>query len=188
MIRSGGVSVMANWFNLRGFALLPAVICVAFTPCFSSAQTTSRTAVISDAAPKLELAFEEIVMLDKSVTVGDTAYGHRQFVPITGGSVSGPRLKGRVLPGGWDWQLLLSNGCMSLSADYKLQAEDGTIIYVSNKGLLCGGDGGRTFTRPVFEAPKGAYDWLTTGTFVGVLSGAGDADHPAVRITFYQVK
>jgi len=179
---------MANWFSFRGFMLLTVSIFVAFTPCFSSAQTTSSTSEIPDAAPKLEFAFEETVTLDKSVTVGDTAYGHRQFVPITGGSVSGPKLKGKVLRGGWDWQLQLPNGCMSISADYKLQAEDGTIVYVSNKGMLCGGDGGKAFTRPVFEAPKGAYDWLTTGTFVGVLSGAGDADHPAVRITFYQAK
>lgn len=179
---------MANCFNFRGFALLSAAFFVALTPVFSSAQAASGTAAVPDAAPKLELAFEEIVTLDKSVTVGDTAFGHRQFVPITGGSVSGPTLKGKVLPGGWDWQLRLSNGCTSISAEYKLQAEDGTIVYVSNKGMFCGGDGKRVFTRPVFEAPTGAYDWLTTGTFVGVLSGAGDADHPAVRITFYQVK
>ncbi len=176
------------WFNFRGFVLLPTAMFVAFTPFISSAQKASGSAAVPDVAPKLELAFEEVVTLDKTVTVGDTAFGHRQFVPITGGIVSGPRLKGKVLPGGWDWQLLLSDGCMSLSADYMLQAEDGTIIHVSNQGMLCGRDKGRTFTRPVFEAPKGAYDWLTTGTFLGVLSAAGDAAHPAVRITFYQAK
>ncbi len=178
----------ANWINFRVIALLPAVIFAASTASFSSAQTNSAAAAVSNAAPKLEFAFEEMVTLDKSVNVGDTAYGHRQFVPITGGSVSGPKLKGKVLPGGWDWQLQLSDGCTSLSADYKLQAEDGTIVYVSNKGLICGGDGQRVLTRPVFEAPKGAYDWLTTGTFIGVLSVVGDADHPAVRITFYQAR
>lgn len=176
------------WFNFRGFVLLCTAILLAFTPFISSAQTASGSAAVPVVAPKLELAFEEVVTLDKTVTVGDTALGHRQFVPITGGIVSGPRLKGKVLPGGWDWQLLLPNGCMSLSADYMLQAEDGTIIHVSNKGMLCGGNGKRVFTRPVFEAPKGTYEWLTTGTFLGVLSGAGDAAHPAVRITFYQAK
>jgi hypothetical protein len=179
---------MSNWFHFRNFGLILALTSVAFAPSFSFAQTASGTASTPDSAPKLELAFEETVTLDKSVTVGDTVYGHRQFVPITGGIVSGPRLKGKVLPGGWDWQLQLPNGCMSLSADYKLQAEDGIIIYVSNKGMLCGGDKGRAFTRPVFEAPKGSYDWLTTGTFIGVLSLAGDANHPAVRISFYQAK
>ena len=179
---------MANWFRIRNFGPLVAVVLVTLAPIFSSAQTAAGAAANSSDAPKLEVAFEEIVTLDKSVTVGDTAYGHRQFVPITGGTVSGPRLKGKVLPGGWDWQLGLSNGCKSLSAEYKLQLEDGTIVYVSNKGMLCGESGKRVFTRPVFEAPKGVYDWLTTGTFLGVLSGAGDADHPAVRIAFYQAK
>ena len=141
----------------------------------------------ADAPPQLEFAFEEVVTLDKAVVVGDTLFGHRQYIPITGGSVTGPKLKGKVLPGGWDWQLGLGNSCASLSADYMLQAEDGTIINVSNKGLLCGEADG-AFTRPVFEAPKEAYDWLTRGTFVGVLTVVGDPAHPAVRIRFYQAK
>jgi hypothetical protein len=177
---------MEDRFGLRDLVLLAAVCFVALTQVLCAAQSGPGATPAADAAPKLELAFEEVVTLDKVVVVGDTAFGHRQYIPITGGSVTGPRLKGKVLPGGWDWQLQLSNGCSSISAEYKLQAEDGTIIYVSNKGLLCGG--GKAFTRPVFEAPKGSYEWLTEGTFVGVLSVVGDADHPAVRITFYQAK
>ncbi len=173
-------------FGLRDLGLSAVVCLFALTPVYCNAQSASGSAAAPDATPKLELAFEEVVTLDKAVTVGDTAFGHRQYIPITGGSVTGPKLKGKVLPGGWDWQLQLTNGCTSITAEYKLQAEDGTIIYVSNKGMLCGG--GKIFTRPVFEAPKGAYEWLTEGMFVGVLSIAGDADHPAVRITFYQAK
>jgi hypothetical protein len=172
-------------FNFRVFWAISAVA-IGLSPICSSAQSASSAVSALDAAPKLEFAFEEVVTLDKAVVVGDTAFGHRQYIPITGGAVTGPKLKGKVLPGGWDWQLNLPNGCTSLSAEYKLQAEDGTIIYVSNKGMLCGA--GKAFTRPIFEAPKGSYEWLTEGTFVGVLTGAGDADHPAVRITFYQAK
>jgi hypothetical protein len=171
-------------FGLRGLGLLAVIVVMTSACC--AAQSASSAAAATDAAPKLELVFEEVVTLDKAVVVGDTAFGHRQYIPITGGSVSGPKLKGKVLTGGWDWQLQLSNGCSSLSAEYKLQAEDGTIVYVSNKGMFCRGE--KVFTRPVFEAPNGAYEWLTEGTFVGVLTGAGDAEHPAVRITFYQVK
>jgi hypothetical protein len=177
---------MENRCGFHDFGLSVAVCLFALTPVYCAAQSIPGSAAAPDTTPKLELAFEEVVTLDKAVTVGDTAFGHRQYIPITGGSVTGPKLKGKVLPGGWDWQLLLANGCTTIAAEYKLQAEDGTIIYVSNKGMLCGG--GKVFTRPVFEAPKGAYEWMTEGTFVGVLSGAGDAAHPAVRITFYQVK
>jgi hypothetical protein len=177
---------MGNRFGFRNVQLLAAVFFIALSPLFCTAQSASSAAPASDAAPKLEFVFEEVVTLDKAVTVGETAFGHRQYIPIIGGTVTGPKLKGKVLPGGWDWQLQLANGCSSLTAEYRLQAEDGTIIYVSNKGMLCGG--GKVYTRPVFEAPKGAYEWLTEGTFVGVLTVAGDADHPAVHISFYQAK
>jgi len=177
---------MGNRFGFRSMGLLGVLSFAALSPAFCTAQSAASAAPASDATPKLELACEEVVTLDKAVVVGDTAFGHRQYIPITGGTVTGPRLKGKVLPGGWDWQLQLANGCTSISAEYKLQAEDGAIVYVSNKGMFCAG--GKAFTRPVFEAPKGAYEWLTEGTFIGVLTGAGDADHPAVRITFYQAK
>ena len=137
------------------------------------------------ATPKLEFVFEELVTLGQSVSVGDTPYGGRNFITITGGTVSGPKLKGKVVSGGWDWQLHLPNGCGTISADYFLQAEDGTMINVLNKAMTCpNGRGGKLFTRPVFEAPKGAYEWLNSGVFVGTLEmGAG-----GVRIRFYQAK
>ncbi len=177
---------MRHRFGFRDLGLSAAVCLFALTPVYCFAQSIPGSAAAPDATPKLEFVFEEMVTLDKAVTVGDTAFGHRQYIPITGGSVTGPKLKGKILPGGWDWQLQLVNGCSSLSAEYRLQAEDGTIIYVSNKGMLCVEE--KVFTRPVFEAPKGAYEWLTEGTFVGVLTVTGDSGHPAVRITFYQAK
>jgi len=177
---------MEHRFAFRSKGLIAAAFFFVLSPAFCAAQPAPSAAPAPDAAPKLELAFEEVVTHDIAVVVCDAAFGHRQYIPITGGAVTGPRLKGKVLPGGWDWQLQLANGCTSISAEYKLQAEDGAIVYVSNKGMFC--PGGKAFTRPVFEAPKGTLEWLTEGTFVGVLTGAGDADHPAVRIAFYQAK
>ncbi len=133
--------------------------------------------------PKLEFVFEELVTLGRSVSVGDTPFGARNFITITGGTVAGPKFKGKVLPGGWDYQLHLPNGCGTISADYFLQADDGTVINVVNKALSCP-NGGRMYTKPVFEAPKGPYEWLNSAVFVGTLEmGAG-----GVRIRFYQVK
>ena len=40
------------------------------------------------------------------IDVGPTPEGHRRLIPITGGTVRGPALNGRVLPGGADYQLL----------------------------------------------------------------------------------
>jgi len=147
--------------------------------------------------PKSEFVFEEYVTLDPVVVVGETAVGHRQFIPITGGKVAGPKLNGEVMPGGWDYQLRLPSGCGSLSADYFLKASDGTIIHVLNQGSSCGapGTGERSYAIPRFEAPKGPHDWMTRGSFVSSIEpvmqpGANGAPPKllAVRIRFYQIK
>jgi hypothetical protein len=41
--------------------------------------------------------------------------GARRFIPITGGAVEGPRLKGVVLAGGADWQTIRADGRRTLS-------------------------------------------------------------------------
>src|SRR6185295_17195804 len=75
----------------------------------------------ADAVPRVEFAFEERVTLSPAVELGNTALGHRQYIPITGGVVAGPKLKGQVVPGGWDFQLTYSaSDCTQLSADYFL--------------------------------------------------------------------
>lgn len=148
--------------------------------------------------PKVEFIFEERVHLAPAVVQGETAMGHRQYIPITGGTIAGPKLNGRVIPGGWDYQLRYASGCGTLSADYFLEADDGTIIHILNESFSCGmpGPGGqRFFFRPRFEAPE-PYDWLTRGTFVATLEGdtsgeARDEDGnpvPAIRIKFYEIK
>jgi len=152
------------------------------------------------ALPKVEFAFEFRVTLSPAVVVGDTAFGHRQFIPITGGKIAGPKLTGAVLSGGWDYQLGLADGCSMLSADYFIRAQDGAIIHVLNEGMFCRPDGtgsARSYFRPRFEAPKGPHEWLTRGTFVASLevepptqtsSGSTPAALNAIRLKFYQVQ
>jgi hypothetical protein len=154
-----------------------------------------------EALPRAEFVFEEHVTLAPAVVQGATDLGQRQFIPITGGTVAGPKLKGEVIPGGWDYQLQLPGGCTSLSADYFLRAADGTVIHVLNQAFNCGAAGAaaeRTWARPTFEAPKGsAHEWLTRGTFVASIEvdppavpvpPGGTAPLTGVRIKFYQIK
>lgn len=94
------------------------------------------------AVPRLEFAFESRVTLSPAVVVGDTLLGHRQYIPITGGTIKGPKFSGEVVSGGWDYQLGLGQGCTHLSADYFIRATDGTLIHVLNEGISCGGKGG----------------------------------------------
>ena len=142
--------------------------------------------------PKLTFAFEEVVTLGADVPVGRTALGRRNIVPITGGSFSGPGLHGKVLPGGWDWQLRRADGCLQIKADYMLQTHDGTVINVLNKGVACPPTSGAPAairTVPVFEVPLGRYDWLAKDTFVGILvPEKHEGAAPAVRTRFYRVE
>jgi hypothetical protein len=63
----------------------------------------------ADAVPRVEFAFEERVTLSPAVVLGQTALGRRQYIP---------KLKGRVLPGGFDFQLTYTaSDCTQLSAD-----------------------------------------------------------------------
>jgi len=60
------------------------------------------------------------------------------IAPIAGGSFEGPRLRGRVLPGGSDWTLLRSDGVLELDLRITLEADDGALIYMNSFGLRHG--------------------------------------------------
>jgi hypothetical protein len=149
--------------------------------------------------PRLEFAFEEYVTLEPAQVLGQTAFGHRQYIPITGGTIAGPRFRGKVLPGGWDLQLGLADGCRTLTADYFIEADDGTRIHVVNQGMLCPPElsGGRSFYRPTLEAPKGPHEWLNRSTFVvtnevaatkPATTPGGQPQVTAIRLKFYLVR
>ena len=141
-------------------------------------------------APTLEFAFEENVTLGQAVLPGDTARGGRIIIPITGGTFQGPQIKGTIMPGGWDWQLRRPDGCNEVKADYFLKTDDGVVINVVNTGVICS-DGDKRLpvrTLPVFEAPRGKYEYLSRNAFVGTLEAAPPGGPPAVRIRFYRVR
>lgn len=95
-------------------------------------------------APTLTYAFSVRATLDPVVEQGEVDSGRRRFIPITGGTVSGPSLTGSVLPGGGDWQVIMPGGLTSIEARYFLKATDGTVIEVTNPGV-------RTATPDVIE-------------------------------------
>lgn len=185
-------------------AQLSLLLALAAPALFAQAPATELGAMPSEAQfPKVEFVFEERVTLAPATVLGKTALGHRQYIPITGGTIAGPKLNGRVIPGGWDFQLRYEGGCGTLTADYFLEADDGTVIHILNESFSCGGPGGpngeRSFFRPRFEAPEGPHDWLTRGTFVATLELDGPlpgAEPPAegaprlgaIRIKVYQIK
>lgn len=90
------------------------------------------------AAPALQFVLAARVTVGVPQELGDVGKGGRRIVPITGGDFSGPALRGEVLPGGADWQVLRGDGVAELEARYTLRAEDGALIYVRNHALRHG--------------------------------------------------
>jgi hypothetical protein len=130
--------------------------------------------------PKLELLCEYYATLKPPVVVGNGPYGMRQIFDVTGGEVTGPRLRGRVLPSGADWILIGADGVGRLDVRATIETHDGANLYVSYTGVLhmtpavlqALGSGkftefGETYfyVSPRFETGDPRYAWLN-GLFV----------------------
>jgi len=71
--------------------------------------------------------------------IGAVPHGTRRTAPLMGGSFEGPRLRGRVLPGGSaDWQLLRADGVLELDLRATLRADDGGLIWMKSFGFRHG--------------------------------------------------
>jgi len=70
--------------------------------------------------------------------LGLVPHGTRSIVPVTGGDFEGPRLRGKVLPGGGDWLLLRSDGVLELDLRITLETDDHALIYMTFQGLRHG--------------------------------------------------
>lgn len=155
--------------------------------------------------PLLEPVFDLTVYVSAPIEAGQTfglnSRGRRRIIPITGGSVHG-HINGAVLPGGADFQLVVSETCADLDARYLLQLDDpdwaGAHVFVQNRALrrasaddtarLLRGepvDPAAIYFRcaPTFEVSHPALAWMTESLFVG--TGARFADR--VEMRFFRV-
>ena len=133
------------------------------------ASAANADAAMPSTTPELEFVMQLRVTCDPAVAVGASPTGYRQTIPITGGTFSGPRIRGEVLNGGADYQLSHErSGRTDLEAIYNIRTDDGVTIHVRNAGIIAPtGDGWYFYTRPVFEAPEGSpYAWLNDAVYV----------------------
>jgi len=70
--------------------------------------------------------------------IGAVPCGSRNIAPIEGGHFEGPRLRGKVLPGGGDWTLLRADGVLELDLRLTLETDDGALLYMTSFGLRHG--------------------------------------------------
>jgi len=137
-------------------------------------------------APRLEYAFTISIVLTKPYWVKPGARGDvRAAIYAAEGVVEGPRLNGRVVPmSGGDFPLTRPNGVIDFDARYLLEADDGAIIYLENRGFRWARSDeiaekmrqnepvefGDYYMRvtPRFDAPAGPHEWMSQHVFVGV--------------------
>jgi hypothetical protein len=143
----------------------------------------TTAAAQTPAPPRLVFAFELRAQVGPPLVVGQVPAGTRRIVQITGGTFEGPGIKGKVVPGGADWQIIRADGFSELDTRYTLETDKGQTIYVQNAGmrhappdvmkkLLAGQpvDNALVYFRtvPKFETAAPELQWLTRAIFVGL--------------------
>lgn len=134
--------------------------------------------------PRLTLMYRASIAVDKPQLFGPTpqASGERRIINITGGEFEGARLRGTVLPGGADWQVIRSDGVAQLEARFTMQTDDGALLHVRNFGFRHGSpeviarlfsgevvDPAEYYFRmtPLIETGDARYAWLNSLIMVG---------------------
>jgi hypothetical protein len=154
-----------------------------------------RIAVMLGKQPIFTISAE----LEGITSLGRTPYGERRVIGILGGSVRGPKLNGRIIPGGADWQIIRTDGAADIKARYIIETDDGARIMVNSEGLrhgppeimerLARGDNvdpAHYYFRTVmrFETADAKFDWLNR--ILALARGRREAR--AVRLEVYEVE
>jgi hypothetical protein len=139
--------------------------------------------------PQCQLVYQAVVDIGEREDLGIGPLGQRFLIPILGGTFGGARLQGVVLPGGADRQLVRSDGCKELDAEYEMRTHDGVTLSVRNRVLIEDVPPAPRYARSVVQitAPEGAYAWLSRRVLVGTLDSLKPA-RQAVRITVYALE
>src|SRR5450755_1687488 len=132
--------------------------------------------------PRLTKVYRLEATLAEPLDLGDISQVHRRIVPLTGGTFTGPEIRGKLLPGASaDWQIVLPDGTALGDIRYTLQTDRGDLLYVRSQGVRHGsaevlarlGRGEEVDPREyVFrtstqiEAAAPALDWLNKGVFI----------------------
>jgi hypothetical protein len=129
------------------------------------------------------------------LNIGPVPHGTRRTAPLAGGTFEGQRLRGMILPGSADWQLLRSDGVLEMDLRFTLRTDDGALISMTSSGLRHGPPEiiaalgrGETVdpsayyfrTMPRFETAHPTYSFLNR--LIAVASGDRRPDGPIYTI------
>jgi hypothetical protein len=136
--------------------------------------------------PEITTEFLFTIALEIQLSsLGDTPYGSRRIFHFDGGSFQGPKLKGRVLPGGGGSSLIRRDDVLEVDVRLTLETDDKHQIYMAWKGLRHGPkevmerlyrgeivDPGTYYfrTTPYFETSSEKYGWMNR--ICGIATGS----------------
>ena len=126
--------------------------------------------------------FSMRLAVDGLLSIGRPDDIQRRIGNIPGGAFEGERLRGVVLSGGTDWQIVRGDGAVELDGRIVLQTEDGALIAMTYVGLRHGPPEvmarlGREIVDPAayyfrivprFTTSDPGYAWLNRVVAVGV--------------------
>ncbi len=142
----------------RGFTTIGAIALAAASIGFAQPASAQTPASELESEFLLELVLDVDAQIDA---------GHTSIAPVTGGTFSGPGIKGTVHPGGADWITRVS-GHSSLDVRITLETDDGAFIYMTYTGVVRPGPDGLYWrVRPIFNTASEEYDWLNHVVCIG---------------------
>lgn len=113
--------------------------------------------------------------------IGPVAEGIRLNYSITGGTVSGPKLLGKIRTLGGDWLTIRTDGVAVLDVRGTMELDDGALIYIHYNGVGdLGEDGYERFlagnlpatmqlrTAPRLQCSHPDYAWVNRLQFVNI--------------------
>ena len=149
--------------------------------------------------PQINLVCTLQVALAPIRDMGTGRAGQRRIIPIVGGTVHGPRLSGRILNVGADWQTIFADGTAELDTRYAMETDDGATIEIVNYGFRHGPeeviaavargedvDPASYYMRTQARLETGdpRYDWVNRTLFIGV----GARHKMSVKVDLYAVE
>jgi hypothetical protein len=143
---------------------------------------------LPDLTTRLVARYE--AQLGEPLVIGEVPGGLRRVVPILGGRVDGPALRGEIMPGGADWQIITPDGSAAIEARYTIRADDGGLILVHSRGMRNGPaevlarvaagepvDPGEYYFRTLvtLETGSATYAWVNRRLFIALAARLSSA-------------
>lgn len=150
----------------------------------ADSETVDRVMLSSSMPSTVEVAHLFDMHADLAPPQNIVAPGGAQMIFVCeGGVVDGPRLSGRLLPGGGEWLQVGTDRVGRIDVRATIETDDGALVYMTNRGIIKLGDEGlqrfaagediawdEAYIRsaPLFETGAPEYEWINSTMTVAI--------------------